>query len=107
MARPRKAVSKAACNWRAVYQTPTSNNPPASSSCESTTTAIRRRVSEMRRMVRCSGRLLAAQHVAVAAHGLDERGAGAGIELAAQAGDVDLDDVAELIPVVVVKVFES
>src|SRR5208283_271983 len=75
-------------------------SPMASSNCEITTAAIKRRWMDV-------VRISAAKHVPLSAQSMDKLALTAVLEFTAQARDVHLDDIAEAFPVEVVQVFEQ
>src|SRR5205823_11157336 len=92
-------VSSVESRRQKVSETPTRTSPMVRSDWKSTIVVIRRRWME--------SRILSLKHVALSAQGANQRLLRAGIELAAQPGNVNLDHVAELLPVVIIKMLEK
>src|SRR5271169_575959 len=100
MARPCNCASNASRSCRRVKYTATDRSPMASSNCEITTAAIKRRWMDV-------VRISAAKHVSLSAKSMNQLALTTVLEFTAQAGDVHLDDVAEAFPVEIIKMLEQ
>src|SRR5207244_4587648 len=92
-------VSSVESRRQNVSETPTSTRLTVSSDWKSTTVAISRRWMELR--------MLSLKHVTLAAQGANQRLFRVLVELAPQTGDIEFDQVAELIAVVILEMMEQ
>src|SRR5271165_1654976 len=99
IARPCSATSKASLRRLRVTNTATSTRPTASRSWATTM------VIKSRRCIEISA-ISGTQHVTLPAQGMDQLVLSA-LQLSPQPGDINLDDIAEALPIEIVEVFEE